>query len=500
MGDFIELIKEGFRLAANVGTLAFDAVKAAVVGYFRQVKKWSIRFFIAALVPLVVIVPCMMFHLPFGWLYGTYVVYFVLLVAAELVLITPMFLVWRRVKAVFPTVASDLEGWVDFIKNVVFNGLSLGIFVTLFPVWKSPGALPLLLLVVACWLTLPACSVSSFCKRIYPAVRAVQLILLFGLLVLEMAFPRQMEQLTWATGRKIGITLTASVNQKEITSEWNSLQWFNNVGEPLVWFSDSDTEGYRLWATPGFDPNSGKELRPVGDKKIRDQIVANLSANAVRLQAQLKTQQQQEQERIAKAKEAAAMQAEEQAAQKAREASVQATRETEQRRAQKQARYFAQIPELRAGAEPRVVVVAANQRENDSVLSEAASSLVERSGFVVVKGLLRPEFVSDGLFETAFDGRWDSVADLNFANRCEFLALCQFVATSETRPAFQNAKAASGKLRIKLLRSETGSKVLDQEYETSATAFEAEKAIGLVRQKLVGVLATNAFPRITINK
>ena len=115
MGDFIDLIKEGFRLAANVGAMAYDAVKAAVVGYFRQVKKWSIRFFIAALVPLVVVVPCMMFRLPLGWLYGTYVVYFVLLVAAELVLVTPMFLVWRRFKAVFPTVASDLADWVDFI-------------------------------------------------------------------------------------------------------------------------------------------------------------------------------------------------------------------------------------------------------------------------------------------------------------------------------------------------------------------------------------------------
>jgi hypothetical protein len=87
--------------------------------------------------------------------------------AAELLLIAPMFLIWRRVKTLFPTVAHDLEDWLDFIKNVVFNGLSLGIFVTFVPVWKSPAALPLLLLVVACWLTLPACSVSRFCKRIY---------------------------------------------------------------------------------------------------------------------------------------------------------------------------------------------------------------------------------------------------------------------------------------------------------------------------------------------
>jgi hypothetical protein len=496
MGDFIDLIKEGFRLAANVGAMAYDAVKAAVVGYFRQVKKWSIRFFIAALVPLVVVVPCMMFRLPLGWLYGTYVVYFVLLVAAELVLVTPMFLVWRRVKAVFPTVASDLADWVDFIKNVVFNGLSLGIFVTLVPVWRSPGALPLLLLVVACWLTLPACSVSSVCKRIYPAVRAVQLLLLFALLALQMVFPRQLEQLSWLTGRKIGSTLIASVNQNEITSQWKDLQWFDNAGEPLVYVSGSEAEGYRLWATPGFDTDSREELRPVKDKRMRDHVVARLEANEARLQNRARIQQQQDQERNAKAQEMAAKQTEEQAAQKAREAAELARREAEQRRVEKQARYFAQVPELRPGVEPRVVVVAANQRETDSKICAAASSLAGRSGYAVAAGLLKPEFVSDGLFENAFNGRWDSLSDLNLSERCEFLALCQFVATSENRPAFQNAKSASGKLTLTLVNSATGSKVFDQTFEVSATAFDTDKAIGLVREKMVALLATNALPQV----
>ena len=497
MGDFIDLIEEGFRLFANVATFAYDGFKAAVVGYFRQVKKWSIRFFIAALIPLIVIVPCMMFGLPLGWLYGSYIVYFVLLVAAELLLLFPIFWFWRRVEAVFPTFASDLEYWIDIIKSVVFNGLSLGIFVTLVPVWKSPGALPLLLLVVACWLTLPACSVSSFCKRIYPAVRAVQLLLLFALLVLQMVFPRQIEQLTWLTSRKIGMALTASVNQKEITAQWKDLQWFDNGDNELVYVSGSEAEGFRLWATPGSDPDSREKLRPVKDKRMRDQVVAKLEADEARLQNHARVQQQQDQERNARAQEMAAKQAEGQAAQKAREAAELARREAEQRRVEKQARYFAQVPELRPCAEPRVVVVAANQREADSKIGEAASSLAERSGYTVAAGLLKPEFVSDGLFENAFNGRWDSLSDLNLSERCEFLALCQFIATSENRPAFQNAKAASGKLTLKLVNSATGSKVFDQTYEASATAFDTDKAISLVREKMVALLATNAMPRIS---
>lgn len=209
MNEFFELVKQGFRLATNLGRMAldagraaFDGVLAAVLGYFGQVKKWTIRFAIAAAAPLLVIVPCLFFNAPVGGLYGMYVVWIVLLVAAELLLLTPVFFIWRRLKVLLPGAANDLQEWVEFIKSVVFNGLSFGIFVTLFPVWRAPGAFPLLLLVLACWVTLPACGFSSFCQRIYPVVRAVQLLVLLVLLVMQMAFPRHMEQLSWASGRK----------------------------------------------------------------------------------------------------------------------------------------------------------------------------------------------------------------------------------------------------------------------------------------------------------
>lgn len=300
MGDFIELIKEGFRLAMNVGRLALDAVRATVIGYLQRVKKWSIRLFIWALVPLPVVVLLLMFQQPLGWVYGAYVVYFALLVAAELLLLLPVYLIWKRVKAIFPTVASDLEEWIDFIKNVVFNGLSLGIFVTLIPVWNSPGAFPLLLLVAACWLTLPACSISSFCKRIYPAIRAIQLLFLSGLLVLEMAYPIQMKQLIYVIEVNMGKIITAPVNQREITSEWSSLQWFNNAGKPQVWYSGSSEFGFRLWAAPGFDLDSGQELHPVQNLEVRNKIIARFNDESTRQAERTNEQRKLELDRIAR--------------------------------------------------------------------------------------------------------------------------------------------------------------------------------------------------------
>ncbi len=307
MNGFFDLVKEGFRLAANLGLMALAAVKAAVLGYFNQVKLWSIRLAIAAAAPLVVIVPCLFFNAPVGWLYGTYVVWIVLLVAAELLLLTPVFLIWRRLKVLFPNVVNELQEWLDFIKSVVFNGLSLGIFVTLFPIWRSPGAFPLLLLVLACWVTLPACGFSEFCKRIYPCVRAVQLLLLFGLLVVQMAFPQHVKQMAWQSGKVFGGMLTRSIEQKEITSDWKTLQWFNNQGEPQVWYSGSEEEGFHLWAAPGFD-QSNRELQAVADGKIKNRIIARFAEQEKRANylLALKTEGERRQEQAEKERQAVA--------------------------------------------------------------------------------------------------------------------------------------------------------------------------------------------------
>ena len=69
MNEFLELIKEGFRLALNLGTMVADTVKAAVLGYFNQVKLWTIRFVVLAAIPLLIIVPCLLFKLSLGGLY-----------------------------------------------------------------------------------------------------------------------------------------------------------------------------------------------------------------------------------------------------------------------------------------------------------------------------------------------------------------------------------------------------------------------------------------------
>lgn len=410
MSEFLELIKEGFRLAANLGQAGADVARASVLGYFKQVRVWTIRFAITAAAPLVVIIPCLFFKLALGGLYGGYVVWVVLLVAAELLLLTPMYLVWRRLNAVFPKMALELQEWLDFIKSVVFNGLSLGIFVTLFPIWRSPGAFPLLLLVLACWVTLPMSGISDLFKQIYPGVRAIQLVVLFGVLVMKMAFPVQTQQLGWATGQAVEDALLRPVGQREITAEWKDITWFTNAGGVRVWYSGSGAEGYRLWAAPGFDQQSGEELRPVSDQKTREVILSYLAgrdrlANADRaLQAEENRRREEaaralvveEQRRQDDAARALA------AAQRVADLNAQ-ERTAERAAAQRRAGY------LYARNLPRsvdfIVCAATATRQTMDTFADALVKYLRGKGKTASSIVFSPAFVTDGAFDAFFGGR-----------------------------------------------------------------------------------------------
>jgi hypothetical protein len=388
------------------------------------------------------------------------VVFLVLLLAAELILITPMFLVWRRLKALFPRMAKDLEDWVEFIKSVVFNGLALGIFASLFPIWRAPGAFPLLVLVLACWLTLPACAFSNFCKRIYPTVRGVQLLLLFGLLVLEMAFPRQMEQRGWATGRGIGNVL--SVNQKEITSEWSTMKWFNNAGEPVVWYSGSSADGYRLWAAPGFDPASGQQLKPVLDDKTERQITAEL------LEAERKLRERA-----------------------AGEALVSTRRNAEDQSRAKATRYLTD-PLLIQYSGQRELLVAVQSAEMglDSILSTALANQLNHSGISTDALAFKDAFAKDGLLDSLFSGDVSVAEALNLAKRARFVLLAKQSTTDTTNAELGGIISSKVAFHARLISIPTG-KAVDEIQELSSGAdFTKELAYAMARERLIKKLSS----------
>lgn len=284
--DFLNVARELSRLSGNIAAISAEKAKQAVLAYFRLVGTWSIRILVAALAPLVVIIPCLLFHAPLGWLYGAYVVYCAILLTFEIVLLWPISWALKLIK-IIPAIDDEIKSFLRWIKTVLFNGFSLAIFVTLIPVWKSPGAYPLLLLILACWLVLPACYLSEFCKRVYPTVRAIQLGLLTCLLVVHAVFPEQLKQVLWEAARKGGPIVDPFLPQRtEITDQWKTLTWFNNRGHAVVWYSGSASQGYRLWNGIGFDPDTGEELRPVVDAATKQGITAALAEQEAREMAE----------------------------------------------------------------------------------------------------------------------------------------------------------------------------------------------------------------------
>lgn len=490
--DFKNVVRQGFQLLANLAVLATEKFAEAVRAYYFQLKKWSVRLFLAAVIPLLVVVPCLLFHAPWQWLYGTYIAWLVLLLAAELLLLTPIALVWKHIKAL-PILGPDLQEWLGFIKTVVFTGLSLAIFATLFPIWRSPGAFPLLLLVLACWLALPACSFNQFCKKIYPFVRGIQLLFLAGLLVMQMAFPRHLDQLEWVMARKFGGTLTSSVKQQDITSQWKTLQWFNNVGEPQVWFSGSPATSFRLWAAPGFDPTSGKELSPVADEKTRSKIVAVFTeqdrleqeANAKR-QAVLANQAELERH----TREAQKQQAEALAVIRQAEEARQVAEEKQRRDAKEREEYLARylVPEqLKNSLESQdVAVLVVNEmlQPNSPVGQGLVVALKARSANAS-GSLFTPAFISDGLFEKAFAGSQGVLDGLTLTNNADILLLARESVEYPKNEAMPELITARLKLELSALSAANHRQPNTQTLLSIGAGFKEADARTLAEERLL---------------
>ncbi|MFA5189953.1 MAG: hypothetical protein WC740_04455 [Verrucomicrobiia bacterium] len=219
--EFWPLVKELFRFLSNMTALGVDEAGRLLTAYFGKVKKWSVRFIVAIFAPLIVVVPCLAFHAKAGWLYAAYVIWAGLVAVAWFLLLVPIYWAMRRAGRVFPSLREDILHIIGLIRNF-------------------------LLLVI----------------------------FLFSLLVLGLIFPRHMDQLLWAIGNKTGGVIAASVQQHEVTAEWNKLRWFNNTGDAQVWYSEDSSHRFRLWGAPGFDPDTGRELQPVKDETTRQKLIA----------------------------------------------------------------------------------------------------------------------------------------------------------------------------------------------------------------------------------
>ncbi len=273
MSEFFELLKEGSKLAANLAQRVVVGINEAVRRYFTGVIKWSTRLAIFAVVPGLVAIYGISNEKPWSVFYGLYAIWFTVLTVAELVLLIPAFIVYRRARPLLGVIAEDLDAWASFTKVVIFNGVSIAIFWMLFPIWQAPQASLVLLFAVVAWLLLPESGFANFSRRIYPTLAAFQLVLLGLSLLLQLGYPKHMDQWKERAVGVLGKVIGSPIPRVEITSKWKTLEWFNNQGEAQVWYSGSERDGYRLWQSKGYDPDTNQEFKQVESKIIRDHLV-----------------------------------------------------------------------------------------------------------------------------------------------------------------------------------------------------------------------------------
>jgi hypothetical protein len=467
MNDFIELVKEGFRLVGNIGKLALgsgklalDQAKVAILVYFHGVKKWTLRFFAAALVPLIVILPCQVlpFHIP--GLSSAYVIWLMLILIAELLLLSPLYLVLKQSKRLMPDfLASDLNDMVALIKSAIFNGLSIALFVAVFPRLNATGVGLITLVLVVSMLTMPACAVSSICKRILPYMQIGRFVFLACVLLLQVEFPNQMEHLGWAGHRKVG-TLLDPVKQREITGEWKTLAWFSNNGDPLVWYSGSATNGYRLWNAPGSDPQSGMKLLPVADDKSRKHILFALSEServrTVQIAAENAKRMREDQERVKT------------------EAILANCR-----------RYFVSgsAPVVKRQLDAIVMVAGSDStvaRQVEDFLVKSA----EASGLLVRGNVLTKSFTDDGLLDALLSGHIDKTRDLALSDLSRTLWIGQLEQRMYVQKNHQNLTTCDGRLVLRAIDLTNGGEAGQLTIAAMGTAFSRESASALFLTKL----------------
>ena len=380
---------------------------------------------------------------------------------------------------------------------------------TLFPVWRAPGTFPLLLLVLLCWLTLPACGVSDFCKRIYPSVRAIQLLFLAGLLVMQMAFPQQMKLRGWDSSIKIGKILTGSIVQKDITSEWKSLRWVDNDGEPMVWYSGSPSDGFHLWAAPGRDPR-GEELRPMTERKIQDQVVAALQESDRRAQqeqaakdaeqrrlAEIEKQKQveadkvrqaaAEAERIRLAVEEAKRRAEQEAlAKQTAEKQAELARQTAETQRRDYLARYRRSESLRGagpGRSAAIFILGDKSQKNEAVGAALAGSL-RQPELSVATDFFKPAFGTDGLVEQLLTGSRETGAKLELTNSLDVLLLGRISTSYSTNEALQNLITAESKLELVALSAASLEKLHATEWQSQGAGFKPEDARAAAEERL----------------
>lgn len=345
--------------------------------------------------------------------------------------------------------------------------------------WGFGVAAPAILIFSVVWLCGPWVAYLLKLDLAYAWIRTGQTVLLGGAVAIVVASPVPLRHYqSWAqraTAEKL-----RPEEQKEITAQWESLQWFSKEGAPLVWYSETP-DGYRLFAAPGFDSQTGMPLKPASDSAIRAQIGAAFRRAAA----------------------AAEVERAETKARVDKEAHERAEREELARSEAQRSAFVAARDALRAlyisagvtatASKPTVAFIVIRNGAEDIALTNRFSDILTSAGVEHRTGTFTSDFISSAIFSDLRNGRFHDRQDFRVA---DFASAFLLVELSEQSAPSEPAKGVSmarcdTTCRLRLTSASTFREEFGVMFSSKGTAFDEATARSISLNRLADELATH---------
>jgi hypothetical protein len=381
-----------------------QSIKVDIRRLFDLSGRLSLTLTLLVLAPLIVTIICLVKHAPYTP-YGAGYTFFALW--SVLIGIVAMFLFWplvgltRTLKKLPEVTYRELMQPLWISLDFLNLSISVALLCYFIPSWEISAAFPIFAIIALLWLFAPLTAFVAHQDRLFVNLRLSQLGLLFIVTFVAVLSPVPMSHFqVWAqreTANKI-----RPVEQREVTANWSTLQWFTQEGMPLVWVSGNADRGFRLWASPGHDPDTNEDLKPVADNATKDSIVAHFTAKKAARDKQVASENEkhaaevklENEKRLADAKTAA------ETARAQKEKDIAETRQ----RLIREYVYSGSLNANEGVAIPVLIVLTGDHRE-EPVLSERISKILTAAGFTHRRSVFTPAFIASNYFEGILAGK-----------------------------------------------------------------------------------------------
>lgn len=267
-------------LLTFLGLLA-DAAKVSgeyITHYYHFLKRmFKLYLLYIFALPLVVVLPALLFQMPWNGLYSGYAALLGLGAVCLTALAFPLIFFVELIFEKVPGFKENIYKTARHIADVGFWAAMIAIYFYVVPVWKNPSALPLVILTLIALALAVATGRVTVNPRLVQIIRTVQLFSLLVLSVLAFAYPTAVEQLLAVLPEQdipiarilglrepkpIKVTSAADIQFKQLDS-----------GKNIVWYYFSPDGRYELFDGKGYH-RSGPALRLAKTEQEQTAITA----------------------------------------------------------------------------------------------------------------------------------------------------------------------------------------------------------------------------------